>query len=534
MFLRLTSSAFALTLAAAPALALTPEEVWTSWTTYYGAMGYTVAEGSRDLAGETLTVKDVVFTHDSEGGKVAITMPQIVLQGAGDGGVRTTVPDPMAMRLDVKDEDGKPVGIDITMTAPGMEIVSTGEATKRTDKTTAPSMEVTVDKVDMPDDQPDLTKPATLTVTDFAGETVTEEGKSYTSSGRAAKLAYAIDMTADGSTIKGEGTLEGLEGKGNVILPASGKLDLNGDLGKSLNDGAAFDGTMKFGANTAKFDYSGKKAEGETPAESTGSIAGSGTGGEVSFRMSKDGIGYQGAATGFEAQLTDSNIPVPVSYKMDNASFDLQAPVSKSDTPQPFKLAYSLGGVTIGDQIWDMVDPGKKLPRDPASLDLDLTGQTKVSADLFSLAQAAAAKAEGETAEAPKPDAAPADPTAESPAEEPKDAAENPFPFDPIAVTVNQFALSAVGAKVSANGELKAPEGKTLETPVGTLHAKLEGVNALIDTLVSMGLVPQDQVQGYRMMLAMFTKTVEGKDEMTSDIEFKEDGSVLANGQQIK
>ena len=106
--------------------------------------------------------------------------------------------------------------------------------------------------------------------------------------------------------------------------------------------------------------------------------------------------------------------------------------------------------------------------------------------------------------------------------------------FDPVALTVKQLSLDAVGAKISANGELTAPEGKTLDTPVGTLHARLEGVNTLIDTLVSMGLVPQEQVTGYRMMLAMFTKPVEGKDEMTSDIEFKEDGSVLANGQQIK
>ena len=68
MFLRLTSSSLALSLVAAPALAITPEEVWTAWTQSYKAMGYEVAEGSRDLAGETLTLKDVVFTSEAEEG----------------------------------------------------------------------------------------------------------------------------------------------------------------------------------------------------------------------------------------------------------------------------------------------------------------------------------------------------------------------------------------------------------------------------------------------------------------------------------
>jgi len=59
-------------------------------------------------------------------------------------------------------------------------------------------------------------------------------------------------------------------------------------------------------------------------------------------------------------------------------------------------------------------------------------------------------------------------------------------------------------------------------------------VNGLIDKLAAAGLVPQEQVQGFRMMLAMFAKPADGADSLVSEIEFREGGQVFANGQQIK
>ena len=55
MFLRTTTSVLAVVAFAAPALAeVTPSEVWQNWVEYYKANGYTVTEGGRDEAGETL------------------------------------------------------------------------------------------------------------------------------------------------------------------------------------------------------------------------------------------------------------------------------------------------------------------------------------------------------------------------------------------------------------------------------------------------------------------------------------------------
>ena len=82
---------------------------------------------------------------------------------------------------------------------------------------------------------------------------------------------------------------------------------------------------------------------------------------------------------------------------------------------------------------------------------------------------------------------------------------------------------------------LTVPEGGSIDAPVGTMHARLEGVNALIDNLVKLGILSQDEVSGYRMMLAMFAKPApEGGDALVGEYEFKEGGQVFANGQQVK
>jgi hypothetical protein len=55
-----------------------------------------------------------------------------------------------------------------------------------------------------------------------------------------------------------------------------------------------------------------------------------------------------------------------------------------------------------------------------------------------------------------------------------------------------------------------------------------------MDTLVNMGLLPQEQAMGARMMMGLFARPGDGPDTLTSTIEVKEDGSVLANGQRIQ
>ncbi|RNF34405.1 hypothetical protein A7A09_010945 [Paracoccus methylarcula] len=107
------------------------------------------------------------------------------------------------------------------------------------------------------------------------------------------------------------------------------------------------------------------------------------------------------------------------------------------------------------------------------------------------------------------------------------------MPFEPQSVKINVITLKAVGVDANVTGDLTIPQDA--QQPVGIVEGDFTGINALLDKLVSMGLVPQDQLMGARMMLAMFAKPVEGNpDQLQTKLEFKEDGSIFANGQQVQ
>ena len=154
-----------------------------------------------------------------------------------------------------------------------------------------------------------------------------------------------------------------------------------------------------------------------------------------------------------------------------------------------------------------MADPKAALPHGPTSLIIDTKGRVTLTRDLTADASAL-------------------------------EAGQTDRPGVLNALDLSQFNLKALGAEVQAQGaftfdnsDLTTFSGVPL--PTGKLDIKATGVNALLDTLVKMGLVPPDQAMQGRMMLAMFANTSTSADEMTSALEFK-DKHFFANGQQLQ
>ena len=68
-----------------------------------------------------------------------------------------------------------------------------------------------------------------------------------------------------------------------------------------------------------------------------------------------------------------------------------------------------------------------------------------------------------------------------------------------------------------------------------TLAVSIFGANGLMDKLVVMGLLPQEQAMGARMMLGLFAKPGDGPDSLVSKIEVDgATGGISANGQQLQ
>ncbi len=148
-----------------------------------------------------------------------------------------------------------------------------------------------------------------------------------------------------------------------------------------------------------------------------------------------------------------------------------------------------------------MVDPMEQLPRDPATLILDVTGTAKMLVDLID-----------------------------------EEFADAEAPGEVESVDINELQVTIAGAELTGEGAFtfdNADMSMGYPKPLGAVDLALKGGNALLDKLVAMGLVPEEQAMGGRMMLGMFTVPA-GDDELTSKIEFRDDGGLYANGQRLQ
>ncbi|WP_112872982.1 DUF2125 domain-containing protein [Paracoccus endophyticus] len=557
MFLRMTSSAAALLALTAPAFAdVTPAEVWQNWVAYYQANGYVVTEGSREQAGETLTIRDATLAYAAPGdeGAMTVTIPQVTLQATGDGRVRTTVAEQSRAIIRFRNDKDQPVTAEATATLKGAEVVTGGTAADMTHDGKAAEVLVALDRLVTPEG--DKTVPLTLTLlnTTYRHRAVDGSSLAITASGATERVALAGTFTDEGPEMPGTTrfsvSFDGVQGSGQATIPKGVQMGAGGDMNAALKAGLDVAGTLTMAAMDLSFDHAGKD---ETGADQSVAGTTSGKGIDAAFGLSAGGISYQASGDALQASMTSGDLPVPLGYAINSVSTDIQVPVMQSDTPAPFKFAYSLGGLTLDDGIWGMLDPKGQLPRDPASLDIDVTGLVRVMADLFDPAtlnasddaddgaaadggtQAPASGATGGTADGAAPDAAPGTQDGGAQDADGDDASSEPSPIQPTEVTINKLGVQALGARIDASGALAATAGGSMDQPVGTITARMEGLNALLDKAVAMGLVEQDQVAGYRMMLAAFAKPApEGGDALVSEFEFKEGGQIFANGQQVQ
>jgi hypothetical protein len=159
----------------------------------------------------------------------------------------------------------------------------------------------------------------------------------------------------------------------------------------------------------------------------------------------------------------------------------------------------------VSDDIWGLVDPAGTLPRDPATVIVDAKGTAKVLADIMDPAtQGQPGSVQGEV----------------------------------NTLDLTQLLVKAVGAEIAATGALTFDNTdlvtfQGMPAPTGKINVDIKGVNALIDNLIAMGLVPEDQAMGARMMMGIFARPGEGPDALVSEIEFKDKG-IFANGQQLQ
>ncbi|WP_164517270.1 DUF2125 domain-containing protein [Tabrizicola piscis] len=495
------TTALALVLGAPAAWAdVTPEEVWQSWQTMATSAGQDLTFDSATRTGDTLEVSGLVVTFDDDmGGSFSAALDRLSFKDNGDGTVGVTMADSYPMTLAFPDDGEGPSSLKLTVSQPGTEITAGGSATETSYSLVSPTVSVKLDEVIGKDGQPRETE-ADLVLTEMAATYVvlTEGDKTALDSSFSAK-SMALNVAGKGAAGEGEGTvavaLSDLTGttKGNFL-----GAEVMANMAVALNSGFTTESTFGFGAMTLNADI--------TEASGPVKIAGNLTGGGFNLAIDKDKVNYGTSFAGGNFTASGPEIPFPeVVVGFAETAFSILMPVSKSETPQDFALVTKLVDFTVSEDVWGLVDPGAMLSREPATFIVDVKGTGFWKQDIM-------------------------DPAVQMEGVEP--------PGELTSLDLSQVLVKGAGAEVGATGALTFDNTDLVSfqgvpAPTGSINVSIKGVNALIDNLIAMGILPDDQAMGARMMLGVFARPGPGPDELTSVIEFK-DGGLFANGQQLQ
>ncbi len=498
----LGGTAFVALLAGNAALAdVSNSDVWNAWKSMGESMGQTITAGTETEDGGTLTLGDVKIEMASTDVTATTTLSEIVMTEQDDGTVIIETPESYDVELFADPEGGEMVSATLTVTNEGLEMVASGTPDAVSYSFEAIGMDVAITELVV--DGAEVELEATIEMSDLSGtyETTGSKRPNVSSEMNVALTVVTLHMDEpDG----GSGTFDATVDLADLSLSSDGTLMLSRgikELPAMLAEGASTHANVSHGNATYMIDFQ--------DSESNFAFDGSASGGELDVAISGEEMSYLASNTDLAVKASGSDIPLPeVEASLGEILFDLKMPVAKSEEPQDFGLTIRLAELAVSDMIWSMVDGAGALPHDPATLIFDVAGKANWLVDLM------------------------------NPDSEELDSVEMPGELHEL--TLNELRLAVAGAELSGDGaftfdmdNLETFEG--IPAPTGALNLMLVGGNALLDKLVAMGLVPQDQAMGARMMMGLFARPGDGADTLVSTIEVDgASGAVSANGQRLQ
>ncbi|WP_270732432.1 hypothetical protein [Shimia sp. Alg240-R146] len=500
---------------------VTAQDVWTNLQAYGAAVGGTLSAELVDTAdGPTLTNLTYGLALDmpaTEAGDsptplfdATVTLPDMALQNRADGTVTIAYPDTTTQTISVTMAEGTAFEIPFAMETKGFIATASGMPGDITYDYSATEMAYSsvfavpsefaaafdgATDFDMQINYKDVLGKVTITEGDLIKiRSDARIGKTHTLT----KTGHASDSPAKATS---DNSTTGQHITGTMDLPASGITFF--DMSQALRAGLNFAMTLR----SESFAQTETVAMGEDLISETQL-----TSGPENIDMTVNTAGLLMDATASDTSLSVSMpaaMPVPMRFEANEVSIGLRVPLLTSDAPSGFAFKTQFKDVTVGDEIWGMFDPNSQLPRDPAQLAIDLSGTLIHKVEWLNFLAV--------------PDAI--------------DALTS-LPVEPHDLLINALSIDAAGAKASAKGaltfdlsDLQTYDG--MPRPDGQISVDVQGLNGLLDALIAIGLLPENQAMGVRMMLGGFAKSV-GEDHLTSTIEMTPSGQILANGQRLK
>lgn len=497
-------------LAAPMALAdVTAEDVWNNLVTAGDTYGEQIS-GTLTKNGNITNVSDMSVAIAMADGAVSIDFGGMSLTERSDGTVLVQIDasTDFAFNADLQ-SIGETFAITGTMTSSGFNATASGDPDNVTYTYAVPSGDLSISNLKVEADElddEDVTGDVAIRFgfTEFNSVYNVDIRNGLLLAGNANYGAIAVtadaDIVADGEAVKVAFKLDVADLIGTVSLALSEKA-ASPDLASLIAAGLDLAYNFTSGASTTMVDID--SPEGQFTMKS------SATGGKLNMVANGETLSYGGENTGITMAVSGSDIPFPeVTAGIGRGAFGITLPSSVRDEDGDIGFEIALEDVTVADFLWGLFDPTGKLPRDPATIALALSGKGKLLVDIYA------------------PDAA-------------ETLAFGGMPAEVQNINIDRLDISAAGAAATGSGAFTF-DNTDLETfdgmprPEGTANISMSGVNGLMDNLVSLGLLPQDQVLGARMMMGIFARPGAGEDTLESELTIGPDGSVSANGQRLR
>lgn len=503
---RLTSvSALAFAAMTAPALAdVTPQQVWDNFESYMANFGYQL-EGTPSQSGDVLTVTGVAMSIEmpEEEGSVKFGMGDMILTDRGDGTVAWTYPDDTQFTLDMNIE-GEQVNAVLDYDQDGYAMIVSGDPDNLRYDYSAAMLGLTLSKLVVEGEEitRDMAR-AKMTLKDVSGHYVSATVDGVQSMAQAMSAAdLMVDAAFNDPDSDDAGTfnvaLTGMSYSGDALIPE----------GADFSDPAAIFGAGLSGGG--KMTHTGAVID-FVVTESSGATAGKVTteSGRFDVAMSEDALTYDIGNTGMTVNLQGPEIPLPIDAKMAETGFKFVVPLKPNEGPQDAALGITLAGFEMNELLWNIFDPAAVLPRDPATIAMNLTAKVTPFVSIFDEKAMMDLESTGG------------------------------MPGELNALTLTDLQVKAAGGEISGTGaftfdnsDMESFDG--FPRPEGKLDLQVSGANGLIDKIIAMGLMEESDAMGARMMLSMFTVPGTAPDTASSTIEVNGQGHVLANGQRLK
>lgn len=476
-------------LSAAPAFSdITAQEIWDEWQAIQASYGTTMTAASQTMSGGVLTLSNVTTTNAQGNGSFTGRLAQIVMTEQSDGSILVELAPTYEVTAS-STNSGKTTVSQFNLTHQGLTIRASGDDQRQYDTTAdaitfelvgivegGRALPVTGSMVAnnlVSNYRLDTTaSPQTFTSTSTIGGVILDVAAQGTSTADSFDFDYTIsDITSSGS---------GSFPTGKPLANAASLSELGLDL----------TGQMTYQSNTFAMAFSSQ-------SDGSGNLSVTSGAGGLDVAITPDQIAYGGTANDIavSAQVPDFPFPIEISIAASEGRFAM--PMGKTTGPEDFSLKLAYTDFAVNDVIWGLFDPTGQLPRDPATIILDLTGKATLFVDIFS---------------------------------DPEVMAELKGPPGELnGLTLEQLKITFAGADLDGTGDVTFLNNGPTPQPVGKINLSLDGGLALLDKLVAMGFVPPQEAAGIKAMSGMVARPV-GPDQLESEIEFTPSGGIIANG----